>query len=104
MSYTYGGDPSASVLDALRLLINDTDVSGVADSSRLADGELLYFYSVYDSNMYYAAAAAEQISARYAARVAYSADGVSVSFGDLQQKFADLADRLRLQARFLGRF
>lgn len=97
MTWTYSGDPSATLLDELRFWVQDTDPA----VQLLTDEECRYllvkWLPVSDSIVFTAAVACEVVSAKFAGEVAVSADGVSVSTGDLQEKYLRLAARLREQ-------
>lgn len=97
MSWTYSGDPAATPLDELRFWVQDTD----PETQLLSDEECRYLLSkwfpVADSIVFTAAVACEVVAAKYTGEVAVSADGVSVSVGDLQEKYLRLAARLREQ-------
>lgn len=114
-TYTYSGDPESSEKDELRFYIQDTgpdavistaDPSGwqAPDESNpsgwlISDEEIQFILSEwmprYDSVIYCAAVTCEIIAARFASQTSVSADGVSVSMGDMQQKYNDLAQSLR---------
>lgn len=95
MSFSYSGDPSDSNIDAVRFYLQDTD----EDNPLLSDEEIEFiyddWYEVNRSLVYVASVAAETISAKFAREVSYSADGVSVSGDQLQQKYNELATSLR---------
>ncbi len=96
MTWSYAG-PAASDRDAVRFLVGDTDET----TQLLSDEEIDYLVGQwllrYDSVLYVAAVAADQISTRFAGLVDVSADGVSVSTAQLSQRYAELAARLRAQ-------
>lgn len=102
MSFSYSGDPSFSDIDALRFYIGDTDSTSVF----LQDEELQFlidsYYDQYGHMLGVAALAAEMCAARCAREVDVSADGVSVSVGQLQQRFNDLAASLRAEYKALN--
>ncbi|NBU90925.1 MAG: hypothetical protein EBS12_05705, partial [Flavobacteriia bacterium] len=58
---------------------------------------LTQWSETYGAPLFIAAVAAENIAAKFAREVNVSADGVSVSIGELQQRFNDLAVSLRDQ-------
>lgn len=73
--WSYTGNPAGRSLDAVRLLINDTNPS----SPKINDAELLWFLSNRADNVWWAAAdAAEQLAGQYAALA-----GVKKQVGDL---------------------
>lgn len=95
MTFSYSGNPADSDLDAVRFYCQDTSV----DESFLTDEEITFlldtWYDFTKSTIYVASVAAETIAGRFAREVSYSADGVSVSGEQLQQKYNDLAQSLR---------
>lgn len=96
MSYV---GPQDSPKDTVRFLLQDTDVT----NEFFTDSEIEYlietWYPVRSSFAYVAAVGAEMLSARFASEVSVSADGVSVSVSELQNKYQLLAERLRSQAK-----
>lgn len=101
MGFTYSGDPTTSELDEVRFYIGDTD----PDRPMLDDAEIEFVIerwgALADTLLFAGAACAEMIAARYAREVNVSADGTSVSVGELQQKYLTLAQSLRDQAKDL---
>lgn len=97
MGWTYSGDPDTSPKDEVRFHLQDTDTG----FQLLTDEEISWLIAEwmprYDSLIYVASVAAAVVSRRFAAMVAVTADGVSVSTGDLAQRFRDLALELRDQ-------
>ena len=102
MTFSYSGDPSFSEVDALRFYLGDTD----AENYYLTDEDLQYLYDTYFEQFGHilgvAAFAAEVIAGKFAREIDISADGVSVSIGQLQQRFNELAQSLRDQYRALN--
>lgn len=97
MSWSYSGDPASSDKDTVRFYIQDTDPA----MQMLQDEEISYLLSqwttVSGSALFTSAVACEVIAGRFAREVDVSADGVSVSAGQLQQRYNDLATSLRDQ-------
>jgi len=97
MAWTYSGDPATSDKDAVRFHMQDTDI----DRPLLSDEELEYLITQwsekYDSLILVSAVACEIVAGKYAGQVSVSADGVSVSVGELQGKYDLLASSLRDQ-------
>ena len=95
MSFSYTGTPSDSDIDAIRFYIQDT----VSTDALLSDEEIQFlidnWLSATGSIIYVASVAAESIASKFAREVSYSADGVSVSGDQLQQKYLTLATSLR---------
>jgi hypothetical protein len=100
MSWEYQG-PSASPKDEVRFLIGDTDV----EDQLLSDEEIQYlvdtWLTVHGTVFYVASIACETIAAKLAREISYSADGVSVSLSELQEKFERQAETLRTQHKEL---
>ena len=96
MSFTYTNNPAENKLDAVRLLVGDTD-----DSEPLLQDEVLAFliatWASKNSVYYIAAQAAYTIAAKFAREISISADSQSLSTGELQQKYLDLAGHLMSQ-------
>lgn len=101
MSWSYSGDPSNTEKDAVRFLIADVDTN----EQQISDEEIFFLIDtwkdLHGSIIYVAAMAADAIAARYAREAGYSADGVSVSLGEVQAKYEALANRLRAQHQSL---
>jgi hypothetical protein len=97
MPATYSGDPANSDLDQVRFLLGDTDVS----NALFQDAEINWGISVwgplYGSDFLVAAQLAENAAAYYAQQAAYSADGVSLSFGPIGDALRAVAARLKNQ-------
>lgn len=97
MTFSYSGNPADSTLDAVRFYSQDVDT----DNQLLTNEEITFIIdqwsNVSDSPVYLAAVVCDTISARFAKELSYSADGVSVSGSELQQKYATLAENLREQ-------
>jgi hypothetical protein len=100
--WTYSGTPSTTPLDETRFWIQDTTMS----FQMLQDEELQWlldtYLPTYGSPIAIAAIACEVLAAKFTRQVNTSADGVSVSLGDLQQRYNDLAASLRSQYAELG--
>jgi len=101
MSWTYSGNPSTSDKDSVRFYVGDVDPT----FPLLTDEEITFLIGQWEDNynspLYVAAVAAEVIAGRFAREVSVSADGVSVSLSELQQRFNDLANSLRDQYKAL---
>lgn len=100
MAWTYT-NPSASDKDEVRFLIGDTDES----DQLLSDEEINFlidtWLTVHGTTFYVASIACETIAARLAREISYSADGVSVSLSELQAKYKQQAETLRMQHKEL---
>lgn len=97
MTTSYSGDPATSDLDEVRFYLSDDG----PDNWYLTDEEIYFlidrYMPAYGSLLGVAAMGAEVIAGSMADQVSVSADGVSVSTGELQQRFNDLATSLRDQ-------
>lgn len=93
--WTYSGEPSSSLKDEVRFWTQDVK----ADRPMLSDEEVFYllekWYEKTGSVIYVSAVACEVIASKMTPEVNVNADGVSVSVGDLQQRYITLAQRLR---------
>lgn len=95
----YGGDPSASGIDAVRFWAQDT-----GSPELLSDAEYDYLidFTGLDPDqdpLDIAAYAADRIAAKFAGEVSISADGVNYSGDQLYAKYQALAKELRQTAR-----
>lgn len=95
MSWTYSGDPQASDLDAVRFLLQDVE----EDGALFPDEEIRYAISIvapiYGDNLMVAAYLSDVLAASWTGEGNISADGVSVSVGEMQAKYRDQAARFR---------
>lgn len=95
MTFSYTGSPGDSDIDTIRFYIQDT----LAEDAFLTDEEIQFLIDewmpINDSYLFVASVAAESIASKFAREVSYSADGVTVSGEQLQQKYNDLAQSLR---------
>lgn len=95
--WTYSGDPSSSVKDAVRFWMQDVN----PDLPLMSDTEVAYlasqYYDSHGSAVYVAAVGCEVLAAKFATQVPVNADGVSVGVGELTQRYNDLATSLREQ-------
>lgn len=95
MTFTYTGNPAESDLQAIRFLLGDTDET----EPLLEDEEITYLAAQWamSHSVYWAAAeAAEAVAARFAREVTVNSDSQTVSTSELQQKYQQLAQQLRL--------
>lgn len=101
MATTYSGDPATSEKDAVRFLLQDTDMG----EPLVTDEEIAYaisrWFPIYGTLEYVASTVADVIASRYAREASYSADGVSISLGPVAQQYRDLAASLRQQHKNL---
>lgn len=98
---TYSGDPAASPADAVRCMLGD-----VGPDFLLSDDEIAYFdkrtKASYDDPIMTAAVCADILAGRFAAEVSISADGVSISAEQLQDRYLKLAASLRTTYKVLA--
>lgn len=95
MSFSYSGDPSTSDRDELRFTLQDTDAGFQLLTDEELDFLLVKWLEKFPSVTFVASIAAATISRKFTGIVAISSDGVSVSTGDLAQRYRDLAANLR---------
>jgi hypothetical protein len=97
MTFSYSGNPGTSTRDAIRFYCQDINV----DDQFLTDEEIDFIITswanVSEHPLYLSAVACETISSRFARDISYSADGLSVGAGELQNKYKQLAQALRDQ-------
>lgn len=97
MDFTYSGDPSQSLLDAVRFYAQDTNPA----DPFLSDGEIEFLITewvhVTSNPIFVAAVVCDTIAAKFAREISFSADGVSIGASDLQEKYERLAESLRGQ-------
>lgn len=89
---TYTGDPASRPIDAVRFLVQDTDVSNPG----LTDTEILWLIAQSGDDVYEAAAqSAEQRAASYASFRDKSVGPLSISYGDQSNRLLGVASTLR---------
>lgn len=99
MTATYSGNPAASPIDAVRFWINDTDVP---TNALLQNEEIQYVITLLTPSnggdpLFVAAWCCQVIAGKYAGEISITADGVSYSGDQLQDKYLKLAQSLRDQ-------
>lgn len=95
---SYSGDPSSSVIDAIRFWAQDTGTPELLNDNEI---DYLVEFAGVDADedpLDAAALVAERIAAKFAGEVSVTSDGVSYSGQELQQRYATLAGALRKQA------
>jgi hypothetical protein len=99
MTYSYDG-AGTTPKDDIRFLIQDTDPHN-AGEWQVTDEEIQWvydtWYPLYKSEPFVASVVADTIAARYAREASYSADGVSISLGQVGDQYRMLAASLREQ-------
>ncbi len=93
--WSYSGDPSSSTRDEVRFLLQDTDPAMQLMSDQELDYLIGKWMPLYESAHWVASAAASVVARKFAGVVSISADGVSVSVGDLSARYAELSKKLR---------
>jgi hypothetical protein len=91
VSATYGSNPIASELDAVRLWIGDTDMADPI----LTDPEIQYFITTYDGIEEAASYSCEAIASKFSRMVDTSVGDVRIMYNQRVQKYLDLAARFR---------
>jgi len=105
MTWTYGGNPAASTIDAIRLEIGDT----IEEEQLLQDEELEYFYEEEGSILGAAARACEAIAAKFSREADLKVGDLSLSasqkadlkVGDLSLSASQKAEHYREKAKVL---
>lgn len=97
MSWSYSGNPSYSKRDQVRFYMQDTDPSLQLLQDEEIDFLLTEWELAEDAPLFIAALGCEIVAGKFAREIDVSADGVSVSTGQLQQRYRDLAASLRAQ-------
>lgn len=98
MSWTYTNDPANSDLDAVRLLIGDTD----STDQQLQDSEVNYFISVTSDTYSAAALASRSLASKYARLVDKYVGDLRIQHSQRMDAYLALADRLESQGSMLG--
>jgi len=91
---TYTCNPSGRPIDAVRLLVGETECA----SAKLFDAEIQFFLDSECGLYYAAAAAADALCAHFAKSVTYRVGGSSKQLAELSKNYAALAAKLRAQA------
>lgn len=97
MTFSYSGDPSESMLDAVRFYAQDTNEADPLITDEEISFIIDHWSVVNDNPIYIAAVVCDTIAAKFAREIAFSADGVSLGLSELQNKYTELADSLRSQ-------
>lgn len=98
MTFTYSSTDLSTTLARVRLLIGDTDSA----DQQLTDEEIDYFTDTHSSPFFAAAAACDALAASYSRRPTKSVGPLSISYGELTEKYTNLAARLRYQGTASG--
>jgi len=97
-TWTYSGDPQASVLDKVRFLVGDTD----SDDRQIADEEILFCIAESASYWSAAAMACRTLAGRYARSVSRSVGDLSLNAETKAQHYHDLAAQYESMAGEAG--
>jgi len=104
MTWTYdpsnaGMDTAAERLDAVRLLIGDTDTN----DQKLQDEEIVFFIEQSGNDVYLGAAqSARAIAGKYAVQVDTKFEDVSSDYSQMSENYYKLATRLEAQSKKYG--
>lgn len=99
MAWTYSGNPSASGLDKVRFLIQDTDSA----DQQLSDAEIKSMLTDASQNAYIAAIkCCQALVSKYTRRADKSVGDLSISFSQISKGYASLISTLREQASTSG--
>lgn len=92
MTFTYSGDPSASTVEQVRFLLQDTTTPG----HKFEDEEITWMLTEEPDPWFCAAALADQLVSKYSGQAQSKTIGeTSVTYGDLTMKYQGLAQSLR---------
>jgi hypothetical protein len=94
MSFTWTGDPSASIIEEIRFLIDDRDES----KPKFNDEEINFAYEEEGSIYGAAAMLCEQLATRYADAVNRALGPLRVDLSDKSNNYANRAAQLRKRA------
>lgn len=94
MTWTYGGNPAASDLAAVRYLIGDTDSTNPLQSDEELNWLISQQASVYDA----AAAGSAALAAKFARQVSKTVGAMKLEAQQKYEHYHDLAADLRAQA------
>lgn len=100
MSFSYSGDPATSTKDAIRFLVGDTDSTEWFITNEEIEW-LVVQWENKNSVYWTASMVAEAIAAKFSREVTTNSDSQTVNTSELQQKYLDLAVRLRAQHQTL---
>jgi hypothetical protein len=98
MTFEYSGDPSSTTKDTVRFLIGDTN----DQDQQLQDEEIDWLLLQHPNVFLAAALGAENIASQYARQTTKSVGGLSVSYGERQTHYSQLAAALRAEAERTG--
>lgn len=90
MAWSYSGDPSSSVRDAVRFLIGDTDTN----DQLISNEEIAYFVTEFANARRAASEAARAIAAKFARLMSRSIGGLNADFSAKYRQYLELADNL----------
>lgn len=92
MSWNYGGNPASSELDAVRLLIGDTDTT----DQQLTDEEINYVRGITSSVRAAAIGCIRLLIARYARKVDKAIGDLKISYSQRLKQYQELITQVQL--------
>lgn len=98
MTFTYTADPQNVQLDAMRLLIGDTD----STAPLLQDSECNYFLSLNSNTFLAASESCKAISAKFARLADTTVDSVSIKHSQKAKQYAELGENLERKVKIMG--
>lgn len=101
-NWTYSGDPSSSLRDAVRFLIRDTDEA----NAKVSDEEIAWLLAQNDDDVYSAAIyAADSVATYYSNQIRTKTVGaLSITYAATATEYRALAKDLRLRRTRFGAF
>lgn len=94
MKFSYSGDPAASLKDAVRFNIGDTDECEYL----LTDAEINYNLGLYRGSILQASIrCCEQVMAKFARRVNQTVGSVRLDYSNQIKQYAQMRDELRMR-------
>lgn len=95
MSWSYSGNPSATVLDEVRFLIGDTDTS----DQQLSDEEINYSLTETTQEPIGAAIiSAQALKSKFSRKADKTVGDLRISFSQLVDHYSELVESLRIRA------
>src|SRR5882724_9195103 len=94
MGWTYGANPGGSTLDAVRLMIGDTDTT----DQLLQDSEVTYFINQSASLPYAAWKACYAIASKFARQGSKAVGQLRLDLSNVAKQYRDMGDDWKAQA------
>jgi hypothetical protein len=98
MTWTYGGDPSASDRDEVRFLVGDTDTT----EQLVTNEEIAYAILKSSNNQLAAACIANALAAKFARKADKSVGDLSITYSQQAKQFRELAAQLMKDGSISG--